>query len=74
MIVCFGTCYRKCRIRSPNYPGLYPRNLTCKYFIKHNQQVANGLHAMIALRQPHGFKLHIKEQGAPIEQSSRMLR
>ena len=24
---------RKCLVRSPHYPGLYPRNLTCSYHI-----------------------------------------
>ena len=37
----FSDCDKKaCRLQSPNYPGVYPRNLTCYYairqvFIKH---------------------------------------
>lgn len=31
----FSDCDRKpCRLQSPNYPGVYPRNLTCYYAIR----------------------------------------
>lgn len=30
----FTDCDRKkCRLQSPNFPGLYPRNLTCYYAV-----------------------------------------
>lgn len=30
----FSDCDRKkCRLQSPNFPGLYPRNLTCYYAV-----------------------------------------
>ncbi|XP_062564229.1 uncharacterized protein LOC134227043 [Armigeres subalbatus] len=64
---------RICRIRSPNYPGIYPRNLTCKYYINHRTP-PSGLHAMIVLRQPDGHKLNIKEQATHHEASTRILR
>lgn len=65
--------YRKCRIRSPNFPGIYPRNLTCHYTIQHRTP-PSGIHAMITVRQPDGHKLHIKEQGPNFEQNNRALR
>ncbi|XP_058459411.1 uncharacterized protein LOC131435488 isoform X2 [Malaya genurostris] len=64
---------RICRIRSPNYPGIYPRNLTCKYYINHRAP-PSGLHAMIVLRQPDGHKLNIKEQATHHEANNRILR
>ncbi|XP_055620244.1 uncharacterized protein LOC129764786 isoform X2 [Toxorhynchites rutilus septentrionalis] len=64
---------RICRIRSPNYPGIYPRNLTCKYYINHRTP-PSGLHAMIVLRQPDGHKLNIKEQATHHEANNRILR
>lgn len=31
----FSDCNKKpCRLQSPNYPGLYPRNLTCYYAVR----------------------------------------
>ncbi|XP_053658739.1 uncharacterized protein LOC128707806 [Anopheles marshallii] len=64
---------RTCRIRSPNYPGIYPRNLTCKYYINHRAP-PSGLHAMIVLRQPDGHKLNMKEQATHHEANNRILR
>lgn len=52
---------RICRIRSPNFPGMYPRNLTCKYHIHHRPPPA-GLHAMLVVRQPIGQKIYLKDQ------------
>ncbi|XP_014287484.1 uncharacterized protein [Halyomorpha halys] len=46
----FDECYRKkCQVQSPNYPGLYPRNVTCEYTIK-QKTVPTCKHAMIAVR------------------------
>lgn len=31
----FSDCDKKaCRLQSPNYPGMYPRNLTCYYAVR----------------------------------------
>ncbi|XP_017486371.1 PREDICTED: uncharacterized protein LOC108374848, partial [Rhagoletis zephyria] len=31
----FSDCDKKaCRLQSPNYPGIYPRNLTCYYAVR----------------------------------------
>lgn len=44
-------CSRKqCRVQSPNYPGIYQRNLTCSFRIR-ERNVPKGKHALIAVRQ-----------------------
>jgi hypothetical protein len=30
---------RKCRLQSPNFPGLYPRNLTCYYAVSDSSRL-----------------------------------
>lgn len=31
----FSDCDKKpCRLQSPNFPGIYPRNLTCYYAVR----------------------------------------
>lgn len=38
----FHNCDRKkCRLQSPNFPGLYPRNLTCYYAVSHSAKNTN---------------------------------
>ena len=64
---------RHCIIRSPNYPGIYPRNMTCVYRVT-QENVPAGLHAMISLQQSNRHKLHIKDQGPASEQNVKMLR
>lgn len=68
-----GCDKRHCIIRSPNYPGIYPRNMTCVYRIT-QENVPAGLHAMIGLQQSNRHKLHIKDQGPQSESSVKMLR
>lgn len=56
----FYDCYRnKCKIQSPNYPGMYPRNVTCFYSIR-QKVVPKCKHAMISIKQINNFKLQIK--------------
>lgn len=45
-----GCSKRPCRIQSPNYPGIYPRNISCNYRVR-ERNVPNGKHALITLRQ-----------------------
>ncbi|XP_014248284.1 uncharacterized protein LOC106665966 [Cimex lectularius] len=46
----FDECYRKnCQVQSPNFPGLYPRNVTCYYLIK-QKTVPTCKHAMIGIK------------------------
>ncbi|GAB0095570.1 uncharacterized protein DMENIID0001_109660 [Sergentomyia squamirostris] len=58
----FSDCNRKlCRLQSPNFPGVYPRNLTCYYAIR-QQEIPQGKHAMIIVRQPKGNLVWISTQ------------
>ncbi|KAG8242076.1 hypothetical protein J6590_072970 [Homalodisca vitripennis] len=60
----FTDCNRKdCRLQSPNYPGVYPRNLTCYYAIR-QQEVPPGKYALISVRQPKGQLVNIRSQAA----------
>ncbi|KAF6203377.1 hypothetical protein GE061_003796 [Apolygus lucorum] len=46
----YDECYRKkCQVQSPNFPGLYPRNVTCYYQIR-QKAVPTCKHAMIQIK------------------------
>ncbi|KAI5694666.1 hypothetical protein M8J75_003070 [Diaphorina citri] len=62
----------KCRIQSPNYPGVYPRNVTCYYKIEHNIPVKNK-QVLITVSQPKGHKINIKHQHIH-DKTQRMLK
>ncbi|KAG7295718.1 hypothetical protein JYU34_020759, partial [Plutella xylostella] len=56
----FDECHRRaCRVQSPNYPGLYPRNVTC-YWALRQRAVPACKHAMLQVRQDHAHKVQIK--------------
>ncbi|XP_042221475.1 uncharacterized protein LOC121865974 [Homarus americanus] len=60
----FDSCdRRKCRVQSPNYPGLYPRNVTCQYIIR-QATVPHGRHALVSVGQPQRGRVHIKHTDA----------
>lgn len=60
----FDSCdRRKCRVQSPNYPGLYPRNLTCQYVIR-QATVPHGRHALVSVGQAERGRVHIKHTDA----------
>ncbi|XP_025837357.1 uncharacterized protein LOC108732223 [Agrilus planipennis] len=60
----FSDCDRKrCRLQSPNFPGLYPRNVTCYYAVRQHE-VPQGKHALIIVRQPKGQLVSIRSQAA----------
>ncbi|XP_022251552.1 uncharacterized protein LOC106467644 [Limulus polyphemus] len=60
----YKNCVRKkCLIRSPNFPGTYPRNITCNYLIKEDNVVA-GFQNQIILSQKNVYKISI-ESGLP---------
>ena len=42
---------KKCKIRSPNWPGFYNRNITCKFRIRHHGQVPKGHKIRIVISQ-----------------------
>lgn len=56
----FYECYRKkCQIQSPNYPGIYPRNVTCLYQVR-QKTVPKCKHGMILVRQTNKHKIKLK--------------
>ncbi len=56
----FYECYRKkCQVQSPNYPGIYPRNVTCLYQIR-QKTVPKCKHGMILVRQTNKHKMKLK--------------
>ncbi|XP_023310248.1 uncharacterized protein LOC108907793 [Anoplophora glabripennis] len=60
----FSDCDRKhCRLQSPNFPGIYPRNLTCYYAVRQHD-IPPGKHALITVRQPKGQLISIRSQSA----------
>ncbi|CAL7941517.1 unnamed protein product [Xylocopa violacea] len=71
----FSDCDRKnCRLQSPNFPGLYPRNLTCYYAVRQHD-VPPGKHALISVKQPRGQLVAIRVRPATqAETSPRGLR
>ncbi|KAJ8948652.1 hypothetical protein NQ318_022720 [Aromia moschata] len=72
----FEECYRKpCRLQSPNYPGMYPRNVSC-YWSLRQKFVPTCKHAMIAVRQEAAHKMHMKRSinVAGLNKTARALR
>lgn len=72
----FEECYRKpCRLQSPNYPGMYPRNVSC-YWSLRQKFVPTCKHAMIAVRQDAAHKMHMKRSinVAGLNKTARALR
>ncbi|XP_076335553.1 uncharacterized protein LOC143238855 [Tachypleus tridentatus] len=50
---------KRCLIRSPNFPGTYPRNITCNYLIKEDNLVP-GFQNQIILSQKNKYKISIE--------------
>ncbi|XP_034934803.1 uncharacterized protein [Chelonus insularis] len=60
----FSDCNKnKCRLQSPNFPGLYPRNLTCYYAVRQHE-IPPGKHALITVRQPRGQLIAVRARTA----------
>ncbi|XP_050310643.1 uncharacterized protein LOC126746434 [Anthonomus grandis grandis] len=60
----FSDCDKKhCRLQSPNFPGIYPRNLTCYYAVRQHE-IPHGKHAIITVRQPKGQLISIRSQSS----------
>lgn len=58
----FSDCDKKrCVLQSPNYPGLYPRNLTCYYAIRQHD-IPYGYQALISITQPYSRLVSIKTE------------
>ncbi|XP_049770968.1 uncharacterized protein LOC126112383 [Schistocerca cancellata] len=68
----FSECSRRpCRLQSPNWPGVYPRNATCYYAVRQHE-APPGQHALIAVRQPRGQLVAIRSShlsGQPTQAS-----
>ncbi|CAK9815025.1 hypothetical protein ANTPLA_LOCUS8462 [Anthophora plagiata] len=64
---------RACRLQSPNYPGVYPRNVTCYYRVEQNK-APPGHRALLAVSQRNSHKIHIKDQVVKYDGSQRILR
>ncbi|XP_076375175.1 uncharacterized protein LOC117229697 [Megalopta genalis] len=64
---------RACRLQSPNYPGVYPRNVTCYYRVEQNR-APPGHRALLAVSQRNSHKIHIKDQIANYDRSQRILK
>ncbi|KAK6637856.1 hypothetical protein RUM44_008278 [Polyplax serrata] len=64
---------RPCRVQSPNFPGVYPRNVTCYYRIQ-QRGIPRDKHALLAVRQRNTHKIHIKDQIVKYDRSQRVLK
>ncbi|XP_023288707.1 uncharacterized protein LOC105694316 [Orussus abietinus] len=64
---------RACRVQSPNYPGVYPRNVTCYYRIE-QPRAPPGHRALLAVGQRNGHKIHIKDRVVKYDRSQRVLK
>ena len=51
---------KRCVIQSPNYPGMYPRNTTCRYTIKQSRQPPEKL-VKISLKQDNPHLMHVAD-------------
>ncbi|KAK8765646.1 hypothetical protein V5799_031745 [Amblyomma americanum] len=49
---------RNCRVRSPNYPGFYLRNVTCSYHV-HQNFSPPGKIAQIVFQQKNEYKINV---------------
>lgn len=70
----FEECSRnKCRLQSPNYPGMYPRNVSCYWTIR-QKTVPTCKHAMIAVSQENSHKSLVKRSIASLNKTTRTVR
>ncbi|XP_063849524.1 uncharacterized protein LOC135093866 [Scylla paramamosain] len=61
----FENCDKKnCKVQSPNFPGMYPRNLTCHFHVRQTR-VPDGKVALIRVRQRNPHLIYIKDRNAP---------
>ncbi|XP_063846153.1 uncharacterized protein LOC135091981 [Scylla paramamosain] len=61
----FENCDKQnCKIQSPNFPGMYPRNLTCYYRVRQTR-VPEGKVALVSVLQRNPHLIYIKDRNAP---------
>ncbi|XP_044759196.1 uncharacterized protein LOC123316942 isoform X1 [Coccinella septempunctata] len=65
-----GCSKRTCRIQSPNYPGIYPRNVSCHFRVR-ERNVPVGKHALISVRQAN---FHYKENVPNFDNSDKAFK
>ncbi|KAK9883390.1 hypothetical protein WA026_001565 [Henosepilachna vigintioctopunctata] len=65
-----GCSKRSCRIQSPNYPGIYPRNVSCHFKVR-ERNVPAGKHALISVRQDN---FHYKESVPKFDNSDKAFK
>ncbi|KAL3274629.1 hypothetical protein HHI36_016010 [Cryptolaemus montrouzieri] len=65
-----GCSKRSCRIQSPNYPGIYPRNVSCHFKVR-ERNVPPGKHALISVRQAN---FHYKENVPKFDNSDKAFK
>ncbi|XP_071549947.1 uncharacterized protein [Panulirus ornatus] len=58
-----GCRARQCRLQSPNFPGLYPRNVTCYYLVKALRAPSPDLVPVVTLRQDNDRLVQVGRQG-----------
>lgn len=62
------TCHQKsCKIQSPNYPGLYPRNTTC-YFTIRQREVPPCKRVLIKVGQNKPHKVQLRSIGGKVSE------
>jgi hypothetical protein len=69
----FESCHRhRCKLQSPNYPGLYPRNVTCHYTIRHRERQPCK-HVLLQVGQLRPHKLQLKSSAGSVGLGGRVL-
>ena len=54
---------RPCAVQSPNYPGLYPRHVTCHYLIRQTRYVPYE-RPLISVSQDDPLQFNVKDRSA----------
>ena len=54
---------RYCAVQSPNYPGMYPRHITCHYILRQSRYVSYS-RPLISVLQKNRLKFNVKDRSA----------
>ncbi|KAK7085285.1 hypothetical protein SK128_027934 [Halocaridina rubra] len=69
----FENCDKKnCKLQSPNFPGMYPRNLTCYFHIRQTR-IPDGKVALVSVLQRNPHLIYIKDKNTPHMSKERQL-
>jgi len=70
----YSDCLRRpCRLQSPNFPGIYPRNITCYYAVRQDD-IPAGKAALITVSQPLAQLTAVRSQAIPTQQPQQGLK